>query len=520
LNEETDKQLALDESVSPQEKKIEQLTNWIWALPSEGEAGYWNVIRAFCRVPIIVCQEFLIDKIPLRASALTFTVILSMVPVLALGTAVLKGLGAGGQMRESAHTFIEQLEFTSVPVAGIIPTGRLFIEPESTPELPAPESEELIGSQQPALIEARNTPEPPLPDSEEAVGSLQTVPEAGDGQTAPQTSLSGHLHRVVDLVFDYVDNTDFAALGIVGVLVLFLAVFSVMNSIEQAMNDIWQTRSSRSAGHKVLDYLALMVLLPITINLGVATMAALQSETLLGLLNGWLPWIGPQLLNFLPFLAVVLTFTLLYSFLPDTKIRFGSALAGGVFGGILWLLVQMIYFKLQIGVARYNTIYGSFASLPLFLLWIHFGWMVFLAGAEVSFAVQVWRRYQWRGFRLTPMNRLGLAFEVVAIAAADYQQKVVTTRLNLIQLLKQPDTCIREILDDLSEAGILRYVKDERGYVPAGPVAELSALEIADLMLGKGTTGLSEKNPASMVLRVIQKTLATKKIVAAENYRP
>ena len=225
-------------------------------------------------------------------------------------------------------------------------------------------------------------------------------------------------------------------------------------------------------------------------------------------------------LNTLPFLAVVLTFTLLYSFLPDTKIRFEAALAGGIFGGVFWLLVQVVYFKVQFGVARYNTIYGSFASLPLFLLWIHFGWMVFLAGAEVSFAVQVWRRYQWRGFRLTPINRLGLAFEVVAIAAADYQQKIVTTRPDLIQILKQPDTCIREILDDLSEAGILRYVKDEKGYVPAGPVAELSALEISELMLGNRTTGLSPTNPASLVLKVIQKTLATKKIVAAENFRP
>ncbi|MBU0481780.1 MAG: YihY/virulence factor BrkB family protein [Proteobacteria bacterium] len=471
---------ATEKSGVAQKSRYERFTAWVWSQPSADEGGFMNFSRPLCRVCMIVVQEFLNDKIPLRASALTFTVVLSMVPVLALGTAVLKGLGAGGQMRNSAHTFIEQLELSTLPVADII-------------------------------LSVPVTPDETANDEADHAES-----DGGAEETTKEISLSGHLHRVVDLIFDYVEKTDFAALGVIGVLVLFLAVFSVMSSIEQAMNDIWNTRRRRSTGRQLLDYIALMILLPITINLGVATMAALQSKVLRELFRQWIPWIGPQLLNFLPFLFVVATFTLLYSFLPNTRIRFGAAFTGGVFGGILWLFVQAAYFKLQIGVARYNAIYGSFASLPLFLLWIHVGWMVFLAGAELSFAVQVWRRYLWKGFRLTPINRLGLAYEIVSIAAADYQQKMITTRERLVELLKQPDASIREILDDLSGVGILRYVKDGQGYVPAGPVSELSALEIGEMVLGNQTFDFSERNPVPYLLKVIRKTLAAKKITAAK----
>jgi membrane protein len=393
-----------------------------------------------------------------------------MVPVLALGTAVLKGLGKGDELRQSAHSFIVQLEST---------TGS-----QITKTLPPYKSWEKQND--------------------------TTLPQR---EKQPEDSLSNHLKKAVNFVFDYVDKTNFAALGAAGILFLLFAVFLVLHSIEQTMNVIWQTSSGRSPGRKFKDYLALMIIMPLTINFGVATSAALHSEKLLSRLQLWLPWIGLQLLNLLPILALIAAFTFFYSFLPHARVRFTAALVGGIVGGISWLLVQALYFKLQIVAVNYNAIYGSFATLPLFLVWIHVSWMVFLIGAEVSFAVQIWRQYQRHKLTLTPIGRLGLAFEIISAIAANYHRKKITTRDSLVWALKQPDAYIRELLDTLSEAGFLRYVEDEGGgYVPSAPLSELNTLEIGELIMGELPAPIAMDNPAIKALESVRKSLAGQKI--------
>ena len=478
---------------------LEKLMAWIWAIPTPEEGGARNLLRATLRVHIIVFQEFLTDKIPLRASALTFIVVLSMVPVLALGTSILKGLGVGGEMRETAHSFIATLETTAK-----MPMPDIFL-PHTSQDLPQSKAGESA-----AEPKVQNNITPP------STNVSQEKPEpVKQNETLVAVSFTGHLNKAVDLVFDYVDKTNFAALGAIGIIILLLVVFSVLHSIEDTMNAVWQTKGKRSASRKMMDYLALMLIMPLVLNLGVAAMAILQSKILLSMIQRWLPWIGPQLLNLLPILAIVATFSIFYSFLPNTRVKHKAAMIGGTVGGIGWLLIQVLYFKLQIGVVNYNAIYGSFATLPLFLLWIHVSWMVFLAGAEVSFAVQIWDRYLWKKHRLTPIDRLGLAYDIISVTASDYQNKTLTTKDALLQTLRQPDAYIQEVLDDLTEAGVLRFIRDDvHGYVPSAPVSELPPVEIAELILGDETDQISENNLAMEIIEAIRKSLADRKICA------
>jgi membrane protein len=451
----------------------DRLAGWIWTPVVNGERNPVNLVRAFCRVIIIVCQEFVRDKIPLRASALTFTVVLSMVPILALGTAVLKGLGVGGEIRHAAHSFIEQLEVT---------TGELELN--------------------------RGLPRADRPDPSDE------TPVSGMEE---DDSLSGHLHRVVDTVFDYVDKTNFATMGLVGILVLLLAIFSVLDSIEQTFNDIWQTRSGRPLRRKLIDYLAMLVLLPLTINFGVAAVAALQSPDLLLTIKVWVPWLGPRVIKLLPVLAVAATFTILYSFLPNTRVTLPAAFTGGIFGALGWFLLQAVYFKLQIVVVRYNAIYGSFAALPLFLLWIYFSWMIFLVGAEISFGVQVWRRYLWNKLTLSPVGRLALAFDILMVAAGDYRHKRLTTRDSLVWALKQPDAYIKELLDLFCRAGLMRYVRGNGDYyIPAAPLPALDLVEVADLVLGWLSPAVADDNPAAEASQALRQRLAGRQLKPRE----
>ena len=434
---------------------------WLWDEPRSAPGGPENGVRAVLRVLFIAAREFGCNRIPLRASALTFTVILSLVPLLALGTAVLKGVGAGGHMRQTAHGLIS-----------LMGEGGAAVARPASPASPG-----------------------------QATGAVQPL--------APPDSLGDHLHLVADTVFDYADRTSFATMGLVGVLVLLFTVYTLLGSIERTFNVIWQAGGSRTFGRKLVDYLALLVLLPLSVNLGVAAMAALKSPRLLSHLQQWLPWLGSASLNLLPAAAMVATFSILYGFLPNTRVSGRAALAGGLFGGLLWLFLQAIYFKLQIVVVRYNAIYGSFAALPLFLLWIYLSWTVFLLGAEVSFAFQVRRHYRWRQAELAPVGRLALAFEILAATAEDHREKRLTTADGLARRCKQPEPCIEELLRLLCGAGFLRRVEDgEGGFLPAAPLQELSAAEVAGLVLGEVPAGVPDDNPAHLALAAMHDSLA------------
>ena len=456
------------------------LTGWIWSTPEPDEQKWLTLIRIIIRINLIVFREFQHDFITLRASALTFTVVLSLVPMLALGTAVLKGLGAGDQMREVAYKFINQLDLSVNPV------------------------KENEGQITPA-----DGPVPVQQTGRDTAKALDSAPN----------SLITHLRRAVDQVFDYVDRTNFATLGAFGILGLVIASIFVLGSIEQAMNAIWRAESSRPVGRKVMDYLALMILLPVSINTVMAAMATLQSQALLVRLQGILPgtWIASFLLNLIPIILLVATFTILYRFLPNTGVKFFPAFVGGVCGGIGWLLIQVIYIKLQIGVARYNAIYGSFATLPLFLIWMHMCWVVFLSGAEMAFAVQVWRSYLWKDAMLKPSIRLALAFDIMKTALADFHERRVTDRTSLARRLNQPDSYITGVLESLFSTGLLRRVDGEKDrFVPGAPAEEIDSAEIVDLIYGTEVPSSPGGQMAKKGLKAARSALAEERMIHRE----
>jgi membrane protein len=427
--------------------------DWIWRHSAPSDQLGSRILRCACRIIFIVTREAQEDKITLRASALTFTVVLSIVPMLALGTAVLKGLGAGDQMRVAAYTFIEQ--FASA-------------------------------AENPDFVPDQDKP----PAAEEPEKASTQVPESADQATEQESqsgNLTSHLHNAVDQIFDYVDRTNFATLGTFGILGMVLAALGVLGSIEQSMNAIWQTSRGRALGRKIIDYMALMILLPLSVNLALATSTTLQSTILYSRIQQILPIaMFGFFLKLLPVLILILTFALLYRFIPNTRVEFIPAMAGGIFGGVSWYLVQILYIKMQIGVAKYNAIYGSFATLPLFFLWIYVAWVVFLLGAEVAFAFQSWKQYQWEKIKLSPVVRLAMAFDIMETALNDFTERKVTNKPLLARHLSQPDSAIGVIVDELVDGGMLHRVSGKlEGYVPAAPSAQLKPVEIMNIIFGK-----------------------------------
>lgn len=175
----------------------------------------------------------------------------------------------------------------------------------------------------------------------------------------------------------------------VGVIVLLYTVFILFSDIENNFNTIWQLSKGRTIQRRISDYFALIFIMPVFIVLNSGLSLMISSSTMyFDAFSYILNPLVTQVLNILPFFIIILVLTLLYKFMPNTKVKFINALIAGFVAGTALQIFQMIYISGQIWITKYNAIYGSFAALPLLLLWLQLSWNIILMGVELSFSLQ------------------------------------------------------------------------------------------------------------------------------------
>ncbi|WP_051694440.1 YihY/virulence factor BrkB family protein [Desulfohalovibrio reitneri] len=196
--------------------------------------------------------------------------------------------------------------------------------------------------------------------------------------------------ELVDKFLDYINTTDVDTLGYAGSVLLLLSVISLLGTIEAAFNQIWGVAKGRSLWRKFTDYFSVTLLCPLLLLMGLSITVSLQNETVVQKLLEYsaFNYLYIVLLKAMPYVFMWLALGLLYAFIPNTRVNPLSALAGGVVAGTLWQVAQWAFVSFQIGVAKYNAIYGSFSQFPLFLLWLYLSWVILLVGAEISFSLQ------------------------------------------------------------------------------------------------------------------------------------
>jgi len=402
--------------------------------PAPADHFVLRLLHSLVRLLLITSREMNKNELTLRSAALTYTILLSLVPVLAMSTAVVKGLGGGNQLREVAYTYIATLE----------------------------ESRQDIFS-----------------------NPTTTAPEQGE-----PSALTTHLRSAIDQLFAYVDKTNFATLGSLGVAGIFVSVILVFGNIELALNAIWNVHTSRSIMRKIADYLMLIVLMPISINVALAAGAFLTSPTLSSHFQLLIPfaWLQTLVLKLVPIAAIALTFYVIYIFFPNTKVHTVPALAGAIFAAILWFLVQNTYIRLQIGVSNYNAIYGSFATLPLFLVWMYLGWLFVLAGAQVAYACQHLRTYRLLPAAAEPVVRLSAAMDIMAWVQKGHALSQPLTREDLKSLQAEyGSVVVEEVTDELVAAELLHISSSTGCLLPAGPADVLGHGPVIAAIFGTET---------------------------------
>jgi membrane protein len=316
--------------------------------------------------------------------------------------------------------------------------------------------------------------------------------------------------RAVEQILPLVQNLNFAALGATGAAVFFFTTVLTLGNVEKALNQIWGVKRQRSWERRIPDYLAVLIVSPMLLGVALSLGGTLQSQGLVQRLLE-VPLFASLYdmgLRQAPLLLSVVAFSFLYWFLPNTRVGIVSALLGGIVAALLFGLAQHLYLQFNVGVMRYNTIFGSIAFLPLLMVWMYFCWAIILLGAEVAYAHQTLPLYR-REVRGTPAGAaaresIGLAI-AVELARAFREGRPPWSVDALSDFLDIPLRTVRDVTGELERAGILvaSAGEPEGGYQIGRPLERIHVEDVLAAMRGARTAAIGDSEVARVVAQVL-----------------
>jgi membrane protein len=390
-------------------RTVTYLEKDIWRIPLDSISGRQAYFIRQLRILSLALRGFFDDEIIMRASALTYFTMLSIVPFAALGFGIAKGFGLEAYLDM-------QLELAFA--------GR-----------------------------------------EEVYEWIMSF-----AQSILQTASGGMIAGV-------------------GLIILFYTIMRLLSYMEESFNEIWRIKKSRSWSRKFSDYFSIMFITPLffilssgfTVFLSTHVVGITENITLLGFLSGPLVFI----INLIPYVLIWIMLTLLYMIMPNTNVKFSSALMAGIVAGTLFQLVQWGYIYMQIGVSRYNAIYGSFAALPLLLMWVQVSWLMILFGAEISYASQNVDNYEFdvETKNLSPYNKKILSLYIMHLLVNNFKKGEPPVNPHTIAYqLVIPNKLVNSILDELVRARLVTETRTTKRDVAFQPAMDINLMTIRMVM--------------------------------------
>ncbi len=275
----------------------------------------------------------------------------------------------------------------------------------------------------------------------------------------------------------------------IGIVLLLYAVINLLSNIEQSFNRTWGVKKNRPLQKMFTDYLALVIIAPVVIicNAGISIFLTSIDFVLVEMV------VSP-LLKVIPYVVVILLFTFVIAYIPNTKVNFSAALLGGVFAGVGFQVFQWLYISGQIWISKYNAIYGSFAALPLLLLWLQLTWTITLLGVELSFAFQNINKFSFEN-ETDNISRRYKDFVIIMVMS------LITKRFaeggkpytadQISESYKVPTKLTGDVLYFLEEVGLVVEVPcdDEfvKSYIPALDINKISVAFLFDKINAHGS---------------------------------
>lgn len=386
----------------------QRLDDFVWLGPYAADRPRWQRIAADqLRLLVCVARDLLSGQLSMRAMGLVFTSLLSLVPLLAVGFSVLKGLGVHNRVEPA----VEQ---------ALVPLG--------------PRSAEISSR-----------------------------------------------------IIAFVDNIEVGVLGTLSSLFLILVAGTLIQQVEEAFNHTWDVRRARTLVRRFSDYVTIIVIGPVIVVAATALFASLIGSTFVQAALAIEP-VGTLLRLFggaARFLIVSLVFTLLYLVIPNTNVRFGPALYGGVVAGAAWELIGRIFAAFVVTSTTYAAIYSGFAILLLFMVWLNLSWLILLTGSTIAFYRQhpAYRASGGRmGAHLAPAQRERVALAMMLTIVGDWiTGRPPCSGESLAERAGVPTLAVERILDSLREAElVVPGGRDAGGWLPARPPGRTSVKAVLD----------------------------------------
>ena len=300
-------------------------------------------------------------------------------------------------------------------------------------------------------------------------------------------------------VIRFVEHMNVAVLGAVGLSTLLYTVISAISKIESAVNSIWHVEETRHLRQKFSNYLSIVIVGPVFGFTAFSLMVSLKSAYVVRQLLS-VPAIGPLAYNAaraLPYFLAAMAFTLLYAFLPNTRVKFSSAMAGGCFAAVSWGVIGWAFTSFVVSSSQYSAVYSGLAGLFLFVMWLYWNWLVVLAGARVAYYHQHPAYFQ-HGARKSISGRIRerVALRLVSLIARNfYSGRGPLDVASIAAILGVPAVIIQEMISVLVKSGLLAATAGEPpAYLFTKDPEATSILEVIRAASAVGEDMLSDRS--------------------------
>ncbi len=332
------------------------------------------------------------------------------------------------------------------------------------------------------------------------------------GQEEVITQIIGFAHTLLE-------ETKGGMLTGIGIAFLFWIVIKLLGNIERSFNDIWGIKKPRQIFQKLTDYISVVIVCPILLIISSSATVFITTQVtsitdrfeILGIFRPVIFF----LIKLMPYCLISGLFAFIYLFMPNIRVKLKAAIIAGLIAGAAYQLAQWGYINFQVGVAQYNAIYGSFAALPLFLIWLQISWLIVLFGAEISFTLQNVDSYEYESDCINASNSfkqlLSLQISHLIIKTFSARQHPLTATI-ISKNLGVPIRLVNKIIHDLIESKIIAEVNGESNskefaYLPACDINLLTPKYIIDALNNQGVDSIPIKETKE--LKILTETLKT-----------
>jgi len=408
---------------------------------------------------VLVTRQFVRHRCLIRASALSYSTLLALIPMLAVAIGVTSSL-LKNQGEDQYYSYIEKF------VANFTPPDYIG-------------TNAAAGSANAAVNTATNS----------AAGEIAaTIPSATNTVVAVSTNSTPTLNqtevssrkKIAHQIYGFVQNMQSGTLGVTGMILLVFIAISMLSRVEETFNDIWGVARGRNWLWRIVLYWTTITLGPLLLVAAVGLAGSAHLQTTKAVLGQTV--LGNLFFEFIPLVVLWFTFTLVYLLVPNTKVKFSAALVGGIVTGTLWHLNNVFAYLYVSRFVTNSKIYGSLGLLPVFMVGLYMSWLILLFGAQIAYAFQ--NRAAYLQDKLADnVNQRGrefVALRLMTCLGQRFQNALPPATVGEMSAeLAVPSRLTQQVLRTLANARLVTEVAGaENCYLPARPLETINAHDI------------------------------------------